>query len=414
MGSYEPALKKSRLAYSDTGAPGTVNLAAMSNGNHGVALGLHATTAAAALDLQAMSMQINGDQECRRYNSPEGCPYGSSCRFKHGPTDDRDLGQPASALGSKTKPCTKFFSTSGCPYGEGCHFLHYVPGGIAALPGLMMPMTASAAGTGTCLYSATSGGGGWGPGLNNLGTEINTGGGPPGSLYACSTAAAAADLATTSVGSFKTRLCNRFSMPDGCRFGERCHFAHGESDLRPSNGISSLHSNGFEYMASAEGYANGAGTLMMTTPVPSALYYGEPTPPGVTATTNFCPTSNTKMGIEAVFAGAIIGKAGANVKQISRLTGAKLSIREHETDVNMRNVEMEGTYEQIEHATEMVRQFLQQRAEVTVPQRAAVALSSHNFKTKLCENYNQGTCTFADHCHFAHGIHELRSTNRLR
>ncbi len=140
-------------------------------------------------------------------------------------------------------------STSGCPYGEGCHFLHYVPGGIAALPGLMMPMTASAAGTGTCLYSATSGGGGWGPGLNNLGTEINTGGGPPGSLYACSTAAA--DPATTSVGSFKTRLCNRFSMPDGCRFGERCHFAHGESDLRPSNGISSLHSNGFEYMVSS-------------------------------------------------------------------------------------------------------------------------------------------------------------------
>ncbi|KAH9543594.1 hypothetical protein CY35_13G073700 [Sphagnum magellanicum] len=375
MGSYEPALKKSRLAYSDTGAPGTVNLAAMSNGSHGVALGLHATTAAAALDLQAMSMQINGDQECRRYNSPEGCPYGSSCRFKHGPT-----------------------------------------GGIAALPGLMMPMTASAAGTGTCLYSATSGGGGggWGPGLNNLGTEISTGGGPPGSLYACSTAAAAADPATTSVGSFKTRLCNRFSMPDGCRFGERCHFAHGESDLRPSNGISSLHSNGFEYMASAEGYANGAGTLMMTTPVPSTLYYEEPTPPGVTATTNFCATSNTKMGIEAVFAGAIIGKAGANVKQISRLTGAKLSIREHETDVNMRNVEMEGTYEQIEHATEMVRQFLQQRAEVTVPQRAAVTLSSHNFKTKLCENYTQGTCTFADHCHFAHGIHELRSTNRLR
>jgi len=97
---------------------------------------------------------------------------------------------------------------------------------------------------------------------------------------------------------------------------------------------------------------------MMTTPVPSTLYYEEPTPPGVTATTNFCATSNTKMGIEAVFAGAIIGKAGANVKQISRLTGAKLSIREHETDVNMRNVEMEGTYEQIEHATEMVRQFL--------------------------------------------------------
>ncbi len=156
----------------------------------------------------------------------------------------------------------------------------------------------------------------------------------------------------------------------------------------------------------------------MTSPVASAIYYGEPTPPGVTATT-FGGTTNTKIGIEAVFAGAIIGKAGANVKQISRLTGAKLSIREHETDINMRNVEMEGTYEQIERASEMVHQFLQQRTEVA-PQRAAaaaaaaVALGSHNFKTKLCENYIQGTCTFADRCHFAHGVHELRSTNLLR
>jgi hypothetical protein len=73
---------------------------------------------------------------------------------------------------------------------------------------------------------------------------------------------------------------------------------------------------------------------------------------------------------------------------------------------------MEGTYEQIERASEMVRQFLQQRTEVA-PQRAAAAaaaaLGSHNFKTKLCENYIQGTCTFADRCHFAHGVHELRS-----
>lgn len=92
-------------------------------------------------------------------------------------------------------------------------------------------------------------------------------------------------------------------------------------------------------------------------------------------------------------------------------TGAKLSIREHESDANMRNVEMEGTYEQIERATEMVRQFLQHRE--IAPQRAA-ALGSHNFKTKLCENYSQGTCTFADRCHFAHGTLELRSSNSMR
>jgi len=30
----------------------------------------------------------------------------------------------------------------------------------------------------------------------------------------------------------KTRLCRNFSSPEGCRFGERCVFAHGEDELR--------------------------------------------------------------------------------------------------------------------------------------------------------------------------------------
>lgn len=56
----------------------------------------------------------------------------------------------------------------------------------------------------------------------------------------------------------------------------------------------------------------------------SAIYYGEPTPPGVAAsaaTFGVLSSTSTKMCIDAVLAGAIIGKAGANVKQISRLTG---------------------------------------------------------------------------------------------
>lgn len=72
-------------------------------------------------------------------------------------------------------------------------------------------------------------------------------------------------------------------------------------------------------------YVNGAGTHLLP-PVATAIYYGEPTPPGVpgvpaTAAAFGLNSGNTKMSIEAVLAGAIIGKAGANVKQISRLTG---------------------------------------------------------------------------------------------
>mmetsp|Transcript_3680 Transcript_3680/g.10481 ORF Transcript_3680/g.10481 Transcript_3680/m.10481 type:complete len:196 (+) Transcript_3680:373-960(+) len=30
----------------------------------------------------------------------------------------------------------------------------------------------------------------------------------------------------------KTKLCLRWQSPEGCRFGDRCNFAHGESELR--------------------------------------------------------------------------------------------------------------------------------------------------------------------------------------
>ncbi|KAK3266633.1 hypothetical protein CYMTET_24754 [Cymbomonas tetramitiformis] len=31
----------------------------------------------------------------------------------------------------------------------------------------------------------------------------------------------------------KTVLCTRFTSPEGCRFGDRCNFAHGDTELRP-------------------------------------------------------------------------------------------------------------------------------------------------------------------------------------
>ena len=33
---------------------------------------------------------------------------------------------------------------------------------------------------------------------------------------------------------------------------------------------------------------------------------------------------------------------------------------------------------------------------------------SSNYKTKLCENFLKGACTFGDRCHFAHGETEQR------
>ena len=68
MGSaaYEPALKKART-FSVT--PISVDANGFGNGNG----------AAGAQE------QANGDLDCRRFGTPEGCPYGTKCRFKHGP-----------------------------------------------------------------------------------------------------------------------------------------------------------------------------------------------------------------------------------------------------------------------------------------------------------------------------------------
>lgn len=70
MGSaYEPALKKARTFEVP---PIAVNGIEMENDCN-------------AVD-QSLALQVNGDLECRRYSTSEGCPYGGKCRFKHGPT----------------------------------------------------------------------------------------------------------------------------------------------------------------------------------------------------------------------------------------------------------------------------------------------------------------------------------------
>uniref|UniRef100_A0A0D6QZW4 C3H1-type domain-containing protein n=1 Tax=Araucaria cunninghamii TaxID=56994 RepID=A0A0D6QZW4_ARACU len=246
------------------------------------------------------------DLECRRYNTPEGCPYGLNCRFKHGPTDDRELSHQMPSLAGKTKPCMKFFSTSGCPYGESCHFLHYVPGGINAL-GLAPVQTVPS---------------------NVM---------PPPKKQAVPSADP-----SVSVPGFKTKLCNRFNTAEGCRFGDKCHFAHGESDLRTPNNprqvnrsmpnegpmqtASVVYNNGppaaFPNSAGygdAMAYGNAAAYSGNT--FPTSQGYAEPTPPGVAGNASFVPNYNMAMEQPAQFAGAE-GAApagpmsGTNVQQV--------------------------------------------------------------------------------------------------
>ncbi|KAJ6945102.1 hypothetical protein NC651_000208 [Populus alba x Populus x berolinensis] len=269
----------------------------------------------------------------------------------------------STGIGSKSKPCTKFFSTSGCPFGEGCHFLHHVPGGFKAVSQM-----------------------------------LNVGGSP--ALPPASRNQGVPTLSyqdRSSPPSVKSRLCNKYNTVEGCKFGDKCHFAHGEWELGKASAAPSYE----------DPRAMG--------PIPGRMSrHMEHPHQGHGAAASFGSSATTKISIDASLAGAIIGKNGVNSKHICRVTGAKLSIRDHEADPKKRSIELEGSFDQISQASDMVRQLISNVGQASGPPIKNQAMhssgGSNNFKTKICENFNKGSCTFGDRCHFAHGAEELRKS----
>ncbi|KAJ7542435.1 hypothetical protein O6H91_10G106800 [Diphasiastrum complanatum] len=211
-----------------------------------------------------------------------------------------------------------------------------------------------------------------------------------------------------ALSGFKTRLCNKYDTLEGCRFGDSYHFAHGQKELRKGSGT-------FEREPAGPGFSTDYAAARDV----AGLYEGsrlggsrrihlrEPTAPGIAAAASFGVSSTAKISIDASLAGIIIGKSGMNTKQICRLTGAKLYIGDHETDSKLKNIELEGSFEQIELASQMVRELLIQKD--ALPTKPSTE-GPQKYKTKMCENFPKGTCTFGDRCHFGHGASELQES----
>lgn len=140
---------------------------------------------------------------CTMFMQSGACSYGDRCSFAHGEAELQQMPQHFGGGGGggffqqqrKTRLCNRFNAPGGCPYGDACNFIHGDPppgaggGGsqLALLPGPYDPASAQ-------------------PGH------------PP-------RAPAPKPL------NYKTRMCVRFEA-GSCPFGDRCHFAHGQEELR--------------------------------------------------------------------------------------------------------------------------------------------------------------------------------------
>ncbi|KAM7273811.1 hypothetical protein ACFE04_028475 [Oxalis oulophora] len=266
----------------------------------------------------------------------------------------QELENDSTGVVSKLKPCTKFFSTSGCPFGENCHFLHYVPGGFRAVSQII--------------------------GANPIHQPPPRNNGVPPSFPD-----------NSSPPPMKSRMCSRLNSAEGCRFGDKCRFAHAEWELGKPTGPS------FE------------DPRFMAPPMPGRM---SGPPQNHFAAASFGASATAKISVDASLSGAIIGKNGINSKQICRVTGAKLAIRDHESDPNSKNIELEGTFDQIKEASAMVRELIVNASSGSgqhqMKNRGMSGGPANNFKTKVCERFTKGSCTFGDRCHFAHGADELR------
>ncbi|KAL6987004.1 hypothetical protein U1Q18_012763 [Sarracenia purpurea var. burkii] len=289
----------------------------------------------------------------------------------------QEMDSLSSGIGSKSKPCMKFFSTAGCPFGQNCHFLHFFPGGYNAVAQTMnLPPTA---------------------------VSRNVAAPPPSSIPNGS-----------SAPTVKSRICNKFNTAEGCKFGDKCRFAHGEWELGKPIAPPPLQND----------HSRGGKTGPLPSRFPGRMMEPQLPPPGPVS--GFGASATAKISVNASLAGAIIGKGGVNSKQICRQTGVKLSIRDHESDPNLKNIELEGTFDQIKQASAMVTDLIVSIGSVAAPAAPAknpggptknpgggggpAKNPASNYKTKMCENFAKGTCTFGERCHFAHGAPELRKS----
>lgn len=172
------------------------------------------------------------------------CKNGEHCTFAHGQQDlrepppnwqelvrekDKD-GVPGNwnddqRLLHKMKICKKFYNGEECPYGEKCNFLHERPNPCFREDHTRFRTEVTRERESSAISIAPRG-----PAIGTRGPAVGTlteadpleNNLPMGSNM---------DATRTKPVYWKTKLCSKWEITGQCPFGERCHFAHGQSGI---------------------------------------------------------------------------------------------------------------------------------------------------------------------------------------
>ncbi|KAL4571510.1 hypothetical protein LXL04_018270 [Taraxacum kok-saghyz] len=316
------------------------------------------------------------------------CPKGDSCTFAHGPQELREpppnwqelvkdnKGQnwnDDQRIIHQMKICHKFANTGECPYGEKCIFLH---DNLAKFKAQMERTRESS--------------------VIKIQTTVDRG--QPNGGRVIKVSAVSSDPNATFL---KNRICSKWQTTGKCSLGDKCHFAHGISELN-----------------TPVSHMEGGGSIATSLVHLSA--------------TELPPSSSSI----AVPEGKGFAKINLSHKKINRIYGDWIDDEEDESQsypISTKSLKMiqhpvlddnngarelfpqqNDTNSQSENSRDPPLVNASTTQSTPLPPNVRRMSAIRFFKTRMCQKFLKGNCPYGEMCNYAHGQKDMRQPPPIR